>query len=195
MQTKAVLFDYGGTLDSDGSTWLERFAALYREKGVDTESEAFRRAFYDADDNLPARHDLTGLGLEPTLALQTRCVCKSLGQGEALARDVARSFLDSSRFFFRRNLPLLKELRSHYRLGIVSNFYGNLRDILAGEGLLELFDVVSESERVGVIKPEPGIFLHAVNSIGCAPREAPGRARVAEKKRGGRRRLRVSPSR
>jgi len=172
MHIKAVLFDYGGTLDSDGLTWLNRFSTLYREHGIDTGLEPFRRAFYDADDNLPARFDLRGLGLERTLLLQAGCVCKSLGQGEALAQDVVRSFLDSSRSFFRRNLPLLKELRSRYRLGVVSNFYGNLDSILAGEGLLDLFDVVSESEKVGVIKPEPGIFLHAVNAVGCAPNEA-----------------------
>jgi len=55
---KSILFDYGGTLDSDGSTWLERFAPIYKEYGIDVPKQRFDRAFYDSNDNLPARFAL-----------------------------------------------------------------------------------------------------------------------------------------
>ena len=49
---ETVLFDFGGTLDSDGVAWKERFFALYRSEGLDLSAEAFAPAFYAADDAL-----------------------------------------------------------------------------------------------------------------------------------------------
>ena len=49
---ETLLFDFGGTLDSDGVAWKERFHALYRAEGLDMSAEAFAPAFYAADDAL-----------------------------------------------------------------------------------------------------------------------------------------------
>jgi hypothetical protein len=45
---QSILFDFGGTLDSDGLTWLERFRAIYEEEGL--ACPKLDRAFYDSDD-------------------------------------------------------------------------------------------------------------------------------------------------
>ena len=45
---KACLFDFGGTLDSDGVTWQDRFYAPYEKHGIQVDREAFRQAFYSA---------------------------------------------------------------------------------------------------------------------------------------------------
>ena len=42
---ETVLFDFGGTLDSDGVPWKERFYALYRAEGLDLSAEGFRAGF------------------------------------------------------------------------------------------------------------------------------------------------------
>ena len=39
---ETVLFDFGGTLDSDGVAWKERFHALYRSRGTGPFSRSFR---------------------------------------------------------------------------------------------------------------------------------------------------------
>lgn len=174
---KAVLFDYGGTLDSDGIPWLDRFFPIYRQAGLDAPLEDFKRAFYDSDDRLPERCALEGLDLEETVRLQARWVVDRLAPGRseperrALAEGVARRFAEDSRRMLARNRPLLERLSSRYRLGIVSNFYGNLEGILRREGLGGLFGVVADSQRLGCMKPEPGIFLHAARGTGAEPRE------------------------
>jgi putative hydrolase of the HAD superfamily len=169
---KSVLFDYGGTLDADGSTWLERFYPIYKENGVEFPRERFDRAFYDSDDLLPARHALAGLDLEATLRLQVHDVLDALAPERAgLTDKIAGRFAADSREQFRRLRPVLERLASRYRLGVVSNFYGNLDGILRAEGLRDLFSVVADSGVLGVIKPEPGIFLHAAEALGSAPAE------------------------
>lgn len=169
---KSILFDYGGTLDADGGTWLERFYPLYKEHGIDVPRERFDRAFYDSDDNLPARFPLAGLDLEQTLRLQVRAVLQELApERTALTDRIAGRFAADSRAQFARLRPVLRRLAQRYRLGVVSNFYGNLDDILSAEGLKEFFSVVADSGVLGVTKPDPGIFLHAARVLGLRPED------------------------
>ena len=167
---KSVLFDYGGTLDADGSTWLERFRPIYKEFGIDVPDARFDRAFYDSDDGLPARYALDGLDLLQTLRLQVRDVLEALAPERVDLTDrIAGRFAADSRASFARLRPTLERLSKRYRLGIVSNFYGNLDGILRAEGLLPLFDVVADSGVLGVLKPDPEIFLHAARALESEP--------------------------
>lgn len=169
---KSLLFDYGGTLDADGTTWLERFHPLYKEAGLDIPSERLDRAFYDSDDNLHLRHALKGLDLAQTVRLQVADVIKAVAPDRPeLVDRVADRFVADSRAQFKRLTPVLERLAGRYRLGIVSNFYGNLDGILSAEGLRPLFSVVADSGVLGVTKPDAAIFLHAAKAVDAAPAE------------------------
>jgi FMN phosphatase YigB (HAD superfamily) len=169
---KSLLFDYGGTLDADGTTWLERFHPIYKEAGLDVPKERFDRAFYDSDDNLPGRHALQGLDLAQTVRLQVADVIKALAPDRTdLIEPVAGRFTADCRGQLRRLTPVLERLAGRYRLGIVSNWYGNLDGILAAEGLRPLFSVVADSGVLGVTKPEAAIFLHAARAVSAEPAE------------------------
>lgn len=167
---RAILFDYGGTLDADGSSWLERFYPIYKENGLGVPRSEFDRAFYDADDRLPQRHRLAGLNLQETVLLQVQDVLERLAPARRdLAQAVAARFAADSRRHFGRLRPVLERLAHGHRLGVVSNFYGNLDGILRAEGLRDLFAVVADSGVLGISKPEPGIFLHAAQALGSEP--------------------------
>lgn len=169
---KSLLFDYGGTLDADGTTWLERFHPLYKEAGLDVPLERLERAFYDSDDNLHSRHALKGLDLSQTVRLQVEDVIMSVAPGRRdLIDPIAGRFVADCRSHFKRLTPVLERLSARYRLGVVSNFYGNLDGILSAEGLRPLFSVVADSGVLGVTKPEPAIFLHAAKACNAEPAE------------------------
>ncbi len=169
---KSLLFDYGGTLDADGTTWLERFHPLYKEAGLEVPRERFDRAFYDSDDNLHLRHSLKGLNLADTVRLQVADVVEKVAPGDARMIDaVSTRFTADCRANFARIKPSLERLARRYRLGIVSNFYGNLDGILVAEGLRPLFSVVADSGVLGVTKPDAGIFLHAAKAVAAEPAE------------------------
>lgn len=171
---KAVLFDYGGTLDADGIAWKEHFQEVYLRCRLSVKQEVFDRAFYDADDFLPTTHNLKGLGLEDTLRLQIGDFLINLNMRyeHDVPRRALELFLEDCRASFAKNIPVLEKLRRKYRLGIVSNFYGNLASVLKSEGLDRYFDAVADSSVVGVTKPDPKLFLHALNRLGAAPSEA-----------------------
>lgn len=169
---KSLLFDYGGTLDADGTTWLERFHPLYKEAGLDFPQDRLDRAFYDSDDNLHTRHALKGLDLAQTVRLQVADVIKALAPSRTdLIDPIADRFVVDCRRQFQRLAPVLERLAKRYRLGVVSNFYGNLDGILTAEGLRPLFSVVADSGVLGVTKPEAAIFLYAAKAVSASPQD------------------------
>ena len=171
-----MLFDFGGTLDSDGVAWKERFHALYRAEGLDMPAEVFAPVFHAADDALVGALS-PSTGLEETVMrlgsnleaeLGRRCADRSAARSER----VGLRFLSGASKAFVRNRPVLEALAEHYRLGIVSNFYGNLEGVCESAGLASLFGVMADSERVGAGKPEPAIFHAALSALNASPETA-----------------------
>ena len=169
---ECLLFDFGGTLDADGITWKERFRTIYGAEGLELAAEAFDRIFYDADDPLVGMLDVEA-DLDETVRQLVgnieKAAAQLLGADPERASRVANAFLDASHATLRRNRAILEALRARYRLGIVSNFYGNLSAVCQGVGFDTLFDTIIDSERVGIEKPDPGIFRAAMDPLGARP--------------------------
>ncbi len=165
----AVLFDFGGTLDADGLPWKERVFRLFAEEGVVVSRERFDPLFYAADDALVGtlprtssfRQTITRLVADVAAALE-------LPDG-TVAERVARRFLDAALAGLADNTPLLARLARRYRLGIVSNFYGNLARVCDDAGIGPLFGVLVDSAEVGCAKPDPRIFRVALEALGVGP--------------------------
>jgi FMN phosphatase YigB (HAD superfamily) len=181
---ETLLFDFGGTLDANGVAWKERFYTYYRDEGLDMAAEAFESSFFAADSplvgNLAPATDLSGTvhvlvaNLEAELARRAAGVdqtgsTNARSNGGRSAR-VASRFLSEASAAFARNRPVLGMLRERYRLGLVSNFYGNLEAVCHGAGLASLFAVLVDSQCVGAEKPDPAIFHAALESLGAAPK-------------------------
>jgi putative hydrolase of the HAD superfamily len=170
--TAALLFDFGGTLDADGLAWKTRFRQLYRAYGVSPPDEVFDPAFYAADDALLGALP-PGCGLGETIERLAAGVSAGLGVTDArVTAHVGRRFLEASLARLSVSGRLLARLRGRYRLGLVSNFYGNLDAVCAEARIADLFDVMVDSTRVGVTKPDPRIFRHATDAIGVEPAHA-----------------------
>jgi FMN phosphatase YigB (HAD superfamily) len=180
---EALLFDFGGTLDANGVAWKERFYAFYRDEGLDMAADAFEASFFAADDSLVGRlapaTDLAGTvhalaaNLEAELARRgagadRAGVANGRNSGDRGAR-VASRFLSEASATFARNRPVLETLSERYRLGIVSNFYGNLQAVCDGAGLASLFAALVDSHCVGVEKPDPAIFRVALDALRATP--------------------------
>ena len=168
---KAILFDFGGTLDADGIPWKERFYPIYREEGIDWDFPTFGRLFGASDDSLNDEK-LDEVNYAATLLEQVSRVLRRGDREDArLARRIAERFHVDSLRCLERNRALLEELSARYRLGIVSNFYGNLEFLCREIGYRKFFATVIDSARVGMSKPQPAIFQAAVSQLGCLPEQ------------------------
>jgi putative hydrolase of the HAD superfamily len=169
--TRAVLFDFGGTLDADGVPWKTRFYRLCVDEGLASGAERFDPVFYAADDALVGAIS-PSLSFEETVDRLAHDVARGLGGDAAAGRRIGRRFLGDSLERLRANTPLLSRLREHYQLGIVSNFYGNLVTVCHNAAIRPLFSAIVDSVRVGCVKPDPRIFQSALDELGVTPADA-----------------------
>jgi putative hydrolase of the HAD superfamily len=64
-------------------------------------------------------------------------------------------------------VSLARNLRSRYKVGMISNATKNLEEVLANHhGIIDLFDVVINSARVGLAKPDVRIYHLAAERLG-----------------------------
>jgi FMN phosphatase YigB (HAD superfamily) len=169
---RAVLLDFGGTLDAEGVGWKERMRRLYGEAGWAVPPERFDPAFYSADDGLvgalPRR-----LALTETVDRLVAGIQRGLDLPfDTRAATIARRFASDTLERTRSRIPLLAALGRHHRLGIVANFYGNLEAVCEDAGIRDRFDVLIDSEVVGCSKPDPRIFRAALAALAVEPAEA-----------------------
>ena len=172
-RASVLLFDFGGTLDCDGVPWKTRFSRIWREEVGDVAPEVFDRAFYDADDavvgHVPAQMPLAEVvgrvaqGLVAGLAREA---------DESLAGRIAARFTGDARRGLSASAALLKSLASRYRLGIVSNFYGNLNAVCREAEIASYLSVAIDSAVVGCRKPDARIFQAALAALDARPSDA-----------------------
>jgi putative hydrolase of the HAD superfamily len=164
---RAVLFDFGGVILSSP---FEAFAAYERRAGL---PEGFIRTVNatDPDANAWARLERSELDLEEFIGAF---------EEEALAlghRVDGAAVIACLRGELRpRMVAALRACRHRYATGLLTNnFLTGTVDWSSGGSfheLVDLFDVVVESSRIGCRKPERRFYEYALEELGIAPHEA-----------------------
>ena len=93
---------------------------------------------------------------------------------QAMVAELIRREVDFWSHFDARVLSWAQDLRrAGLRTGILSNLPRTLgQKLRADAGFLNHFDQVTFSYELGVIKPEPEIYRHAIHGLGVEPAEA-----------------------
>ncbi|RUM91664.1 MAG: hypothetical protein DSZ23_01430 [Thermodesulfatator sp.] len=165
----AIFFDYGGTLDAPGVAWRNRFFPIYLQAGVEVSPEKFARAFYTSDDSLVAEAPVH-MNLTQVVFEQVKRVLENLGIfTKQLQTKIAEKFLEDSFSNINEIKPALQTLRKNFKMGIISNNYGNLENICKETGLDTLMDVLVDSNRIGHTKPSPEIFRAGLSALDVEP--------------------------
>lgn len=169
--TKALVFDYGGTLDTGGCHWGKVLWHVYEQEGVPVTEEHFREAYVYAERKLGSeriiQNDFT---FYQTLSEKLRIELDEL-HCLSYHEKVLECVYEQVRFHTQQSRETLLCLKKHYPIALVSNFYGNLSVVLKEFCLSDLFDAVIESALVGVRKPDPKIFAMGVEALGLSPGE------------------------
>ncbi|MBP7804741.1 MAG: HAD family phosphatase [Candidatus Pacebacteria bacterium] len=117
---------------------------------------------------LAVRFDLNQAGEED--------IAKEFAERSGKTPDVVQSEIDE---FFLLNLPLIdymEELKKKgYKIGLISNGHHDSfeRKIFAGHPTLKsIFDHMTISSQVGMLKPDPEIYRHALENLGSTPEES-----------------------
>ena len=169
---KGIIFDYGGTLDSRGVHWSEVLWQGYQQAGVPIDKETFRTAYVEGERALARERiilpqdnfhtlllkkvalEISYLPEQPADALRDKWV----DEIAAYCDNAARSCINEAH-------PMLETLHERYPMMLVSNFYGNIDEVLRDYGIRDLFKGIIESAVVGVRKPNPTLFRLGVDAL------------------------------
>ena len=175
---KGIIFDYGGTLDSRGVHWSEVLWKGYCQAGVPIDKETFRNAYVEGEralareriimpqDNFhtlllkKVKVEISYLPDKPDTETQNRWV----NEIAAFCDNAARECVEEAR-------TVLEHLHERHPMMLVSNFYGNIDEVLRSYGIRHLFKGIIESAVVGVRKPNPTLFKLGVDALELEPYE------------------------
>jgi putative hydrolase of the HAD superfamily len=165
--TKAVFFDALGTLVELEPPWVHLAAALGLQAGDERLVDSMR-----AEMTYYREHAHEAVGPAALAKLRADCA-------ELLSRELGRpvpveTMMASIRFRAYPDVASALAVLRRRGLGVVcvSNWDYALPDVLAGCGLAEALDGVVTSAGAGACKPDPAIFVAALELAGCGPAEA-----------------------
>jgi len=178
---KGIIFDYGGTIDTNGKHWAEVIWTRYKELNIPVDKENFKKAYVYGERTLALQpliqpfHDFYDV-----LLIKAKIQIEYLIQEEFLPdspqthqypEEIAKGCYNFAKEVVNKSLFVVKKLSNKYNLTLVSNFYGNINKVLENFGLLCSFKSVIESAVVGVRKPDPAIFTLGVRELGFEAHE------------------------
>ena len=179
-QIKGYIFDYGGTLDTNGNHWGKVIWHAYERQNMPVAESDFREAYVYAERKLGREPIIKpDFMFRKTLATKLRI---------ELGYLVEKGYWNVSDFELEHSLTLLLNdlygqvmattahsrevllrLRERGPMVLVSNFYGNIARVLEEFQLDGIFGRIVESAVVGVRKPNPVIFTLGVGALGMEP--------------------------
>ncbi|WP_373843307.1 HAD family hydrolase [Bacteroides heparinolyticus] len=177
-EIKGVIFDYGGTIDTNARHWAEVLWEQYVATGISVKKEEFREAYVHGERTL-AKFPLVKPyhNFYDVLKIKTKIQFDYLKEGAWLSASATGDVEVATRCYayvkevLARTLPVVQRISQHYRLVLVSNFYGNIETILKDFGLNVCFAEVVESSVVGLRKPDPAIYALGVQKMGFLAEE------------------------
>jgi putative hydrolase of the HAD superfamily len=172
MRPKAIFFDVGNTLLFPNP---ERILRPLHERQVFPSEELLRALERETKrefDSLLARNSAIDHGF---WHLYYSRLLKELGlEDESICADLVRRTRVSGNWCDVRpgTREALEGLRRSYRLAVISNSDGKIRDVLAGCGIADVFETITDSGIVGKEKPHPAIFEAALHSLGIEAQQS-----------------------
>jgi putative hydrolase of the HAD superfamily len=157
MRIQAVLFDYGGVV---GRLDREEMARLEEKYGLP------RGGFWHALFEIPAWHEVeVGRGSEREWL--RGAVDKLYELAGRPIPGIRQDWHHIWKGIDEEVVALARKLRARYKVGMISNATKNLEEVLQNHhGIIELFDVVINSARVGLAKPDVRIYQLAADRLG-----------------------------
>lgn len=174
-KVKGLIFDYGGTIDSNGVHWSEVIWKAYQEVGIPVSKSDFRDAYVFAERTLgrnllilPSHNFMDMLRIKIDLQQQWLNEHGLLPEEKSIKHkfaQIAFHAYGTAKFTVAHAIPILNKLKEKYPMVLVSNFYGNIHTVLQNFYLDKLFDDIVESAVVGVRKPDPMIFMLGLEKL------------------------------
>lgn len=167
---RGILFDFGGTLNTDGDHWGAIFRQYLSQQFPEKDISELEQAYIESERAL-VRTGLREETFEETLQRQVGAQFAYLGGEAQVATELAQTLYGDVLKRMDDVREFLRDLSARYRVGIVSNFYGNLDAVCQEFDITPYLHVIIDSALVGVRKPDPAIWQMGIEQMQFPARE------------------------
>ena len=190
---RALIFDFGGTLDGNGIHWLERTYQFIHERHPEITREAFDEAdratitefalgdssiewSYQDGSMLPvgavASEHAARCSLRETADAIAAGIYQRLGLSQRMKDEYVEWFCAGAAEILAANRQWLETLYGTYQLAVISNNFGNTGGWCDEYGLTPLLGSIIDSTVLGIAKPDARIFEAALSELNVTPTNA-----------------------
>ena len=176
MTIKSIFFDLDNTLWDFNASAQSALTVVYEQylRGLGVNEEAWRQVYNRHNNELWEQYRQGKANSDDVKVQRFARSFAELGASHLPASEIAPDFLQSlvqNTMLFPSVVETLTSLSRAYTLGVITNGFAASKERLGVLGLDKIFSYLITSETVGVPKPRPDMFLHALNSVGCLPGE------------------------
>ena len=173
ISAKGIIFDYGGTIDTNGIHWAEVIWAEYQRAEAGVSRELFREAYVHGERMLGKNriiepthtfHDLLNIKIKIQFDYLVSQGVTHLTTNKAT--EIAEGCYSQVLETLKTTCGIVKRLSKNRPTVLVTNFYGNIPVVLKEFSLDKYFDTIVESSVVGIRKPDPRLFALGVEALG-----------------------------
>lgn len=178
---RAAIFDFGGTIDTNGIHWSEKFWDVYNSFNINISKDDFLKAYINTEQKLEERtiilpDDSLKKTLFKKLSLQFDFLLKNnLLEENINVEEIKEKILFKCLDDVEKNIQTAKNvferIKDKYKPALVSNYYGNINTILKEYKIEDYFEIVIDSTEIGIRKPDKGIFEKAINYLAVVPED------------------------
>ena len=170
---EALIFDFGGTLDTNGIHWSEQFRMTYEKAGLGIDINDFNEAYVKAE---PKMYEtvLESDDLFSTLQKQSYLQLSYLTEKKGykfynspgvVASDISETCCKYVVKCINDAVSVLDNFKGKIKYSLVSNFYGNIKSVLKSLNIDKYFDSIIDSTTVRIRKPDERIFKLALDEL------------------------------
>ncbi|WP_053368820.1 HAD family hydrolase [Bacillus sp. FJAT-27245] len=158
---KGIIFDFDGLIVDTESLWYDAYKEVMGEFSCDLPLEEFSKVIGTTNEVLNAYFEkMTGMTVEKAdIHLKTNEFYKQKAGSLAL-REGVREYLDEA-----KTLGVKIGLASSSRREWVESY-------LRKFGIFDYFETIKTKEDVEKVKPDPALYILALESLGISPEEA-----------------------
>ncbi len=161
MMIKAVIFDFYGLIIDTETVWFEAYKEALYQFEVNLTIEQFALVI-GTDDTLLDKYIVDNIKELSTISEVRELASQRFHEkiGQPISRDGVEDYLIAA-----KEAGLKIGLASSSKRSWVENFLTQL-------GILHYFEVIKTRDDVSTVKPDPELYLQAIESLGVKPEEA-----------------------
>jgi len=168
-----MIFDFGGTLDTNGIHWSDKYLEVINAEGIKFDIESFNKAFVKSDEHLMTLVNKRNFTYYALIKEQLTYILNEIYSNieNIIINKILNNLWGYVENCIKDSISILELLKPNYKIGLVSNFYGNISEICRDIGIDKFFDVMLDSKVVNISKPNPEIFSLAIKNLNSQPED------------------------